>query len=421
MSNAQKLPDPLPPARPHHLPAMTIFSPTPVVTADAQPNAGLSSGLRWLAVGAAGLLALGAAALLLLPRSQTEAVAGKPTLVVENGGVTLTPDAPQWKYVELAVAKEGPQLPPLPAPGRVAFDEKRTSNVGTPLAGRIEAVMVRIGDGVKPGDRLFSVRSGAFADLDRELESARAAVATKRRLAERTHELVAIKASPEKDAFAADAELKDAELTLKAAQAKRESLAVQADGDNLFWVKAPRAGTVVDLDVNSSQEVTPDREKPLLRISDLAEVLVLADVQENDALDLKAGQAVRIRAQVGGLEREGVVDHVSEVIDPQRRTVEVRVHAANADHALRPNAFVEVALQADAALKRVRVPNEAVVSEGSKSLVFVSRGPGRLEGVAVVPGRQRDGEVELKTGLEPGASYVSKGALLLLNQIDLVD
>jgi cobalt-zinc-cadmium efflux system membrane fusion protein len=365
----------------------------------------------------AGLLVVAAAGC-----SKGEATETRPsTLKADAKGVDLTPDAPQWKYVELKVAEEGPPLVPLPAPGRVDFDEKRTSNVGSPLAGRIEAVQVRLGDTVKQGDKLFSVRSGAWADLDREAETARSQVGLKKRVLERSKELYELKAIAEKDVIAAEAELKEAELALKAAEAKKQSLQVVPGGDNLFFVRAPRGGTVVEHDLYSSQEVTPDREKPLLRISDLDEVLVLADVPENDVSDLATGEPVTIRSQVGGVERKGTVDHISEVVDARRRTVEVRVRAQNLDRVLRPNAFVEVVPAPVDSTRRVKIPDQAVVSEGTRSVVFVARGPGRLEPVDVVPGRRRDGEVEIRGGLAAGTRFVSKGALLLLNQVDLAD
>jgi cobalt-zinc-cadmium efflux system membrane fusion protein len=171
--------------------------------------------------------------------------------------------------------------------------------------------------------------------------------------------------------------------------------------------------------VFASQEVTPDRDKALLRISDLDEVLVMADMPETDVGDLKVGEPVHIRTQVGGIERDGKVDHISELVDPRRRTVEVRVRIDNKDRALRPNAFVEVAAIADPATKRLKVPDAAVVTDGNRSLVFVAKGPGRLEPQQVVPGRRRDGEVEIRSGLEAGTRFVSRGALLLLNQVDL--
>ena len=370
----------------------------------------------------AGVLALAAGlAVFVETRPTATKKVAAATMKVEGESITLAPDAPQWRYVELAVAAESSPLPPLPAPGHVDFDEKRSASVGTPLGGRVERIVVRLGDRVKENDKLFSVRSGAWAELERDLATAEESVLVKKRLAERAKELVELKASPEKEVLAAESELKAAQLAFRATQAKRASFRIQVEGDNLFWVLAPRSGTLVDFDLTPSQEVSPDREKPLLRISDLGEVIVLADVQENDAYDLKVGSAVKVHTHAGNIEKTGTLERISEVVDPKRRTVEVRIRMPNEDHALRPNSFVDVTLATDASNKRVRVPTEAVVTEGDKSMVFVARGPGRLERMPVTPGRQRDGEVELRAGLEPGSRFVSKGAILLLNQIDLAD
>jgi len=333
-------------------------------------------------------------------------------------GVTLAADAPQWKYVELSVATLGPALSPLPVPGHVDLDPKRTAAVGVPLPGRVEAVLIRLGSRVKQGEKLFSVRSGAFADLDRETEAARAQVAVRQRLLERAKELFELKAAPQKDVLASEAELKEAELTLKAAESKQRSLSVAAEGDNLFWVRAARSGTVVELDIFPGQEVGPDREKPLLRLSDLDEVLVIADVPESDVRDVQLGEAVVIHPQ-GTETREGVVEYISEVVEPRRRTVEVWVRAKNVDRLLRPNGFVEVVIKPDSTAEVVKVPDVAVVTQGTRSVVFVATSPGRLEPREVKLGRRRDGVTEIRGGLEAGARFVAKGALLLLNQVDL--
>ena len=340
-------------------------------------------------------------------------------LKADAKGVTLAADAPQWKYVELAVATAGASLAPLPVPGHVDLDPKRTAAVSVPLPGRVEAVLVRLGARVKQGDKLLSVRSGAFADLDRETEAARAQVAVRQRLVARARDLYDLKAAAQKDVFAVEAELKEAELTLKAAESKQRSLAVSSEGDNLFWVKAARSGTVVEFDVSPGQEVGPDREKPLLRLSDLDEVLVIADVPESDVRDVSVGEAVSIHPQSGAELREGTVEYISEVVEPRRRTVEVWVRAKNADRLLRPNGFVEVVLEPKGDAQMVRVPDAAVVTQGTRSVVFVATAPGRLEPRPVQLGRRRDGETEIRSGLEPGVRFVSRGALLLLNQVDL--
>ncbi|WP_223642407.1 efflux RND transporter periplasmic adaptor subunit [Corallococcus sp. EGB] len=375
----------------------------------------------WMAFAGAGLLGTGVLLYVLAP---TDSVAESETAIrgpTVNGETVHLPDgAPQWHYVQLAVATEGNALTPLPSPARVQFDEARTASVGAPLAGRVEEVRVHPGDRVKQGDDLFSVRSGAFAELLRELRGAEADVAEKRRTAERLKELVALSAAPEKELLAAQTELRQAELSLEAAKAKQGSLRVSSQGENLFWVKAPRSGTVVDLDVVASQEVTPDRDKPLVRLSDLDQVMVIADLQEADALDMSPGQDVTVTTR-DGIVRAGKVDRVSEVVDPLRRTVEVRVRVPNSDRRFRPNAFVEVTPTAPEGIKRVRVPDSAVVTNGSRSVVFVARDSNRLERVPVTPGRRRDGEVELRAGLSSGDRFVARGALLLENQIELAD
>jgi len=377
---------------------------------------------RWFTAASLGLGAVVTLGMML--GCSTAAVAEPPsaiTPVVKGESVQLAPDGPQWQYIELAVAAEAPALVPLPAPGRVDLDLRRTASVGTPLTGRVDALRVRIGDRVKAGDKLFSVRSAAFADLDRELKSAETEVADKQRVADRVRALVQLQAAPEKDLQAAESELRQAKLVLQGAQAKRSSLSVAVDGDNLFWVKAPRSGTVVDLDLVDNQEVTPERDRPLVRISDLDEVLVLADVQESDAAALREGQEVSISTQGGKVVRQGTIERVSEVVDPLRRTVSVRARVLNADRALRPNAFVEVAPVASSGATRVRVPASAVVTNGEHSVVFVARDAGRLERVPVTVGRRRDGAVDLIAGLDAGNRYVSRGALLLENTIELAD
>ena len=393
------------------------------MTASSSPARPASRRPLWFAAAGLGLgavLTLGAV-LGGATAAEAEPPLGVSAPVVKGESVQIAPDGPQWQYIELAVATEAPALVPLPAPGRVELDERRSASVGTPLNGRVDEMRVRIGDRVKAGDKLFSVRSAAFADLDREFKSAETEVMDKQRVADRVRSLVQLQAAPEKDLQSAEADLRQAKLALQGAQAKRASLSVSTQGDNLFWVMAPRSGTVVDLDVVSSQEVTPDRDKPLLRISDLGEVLVVADVQEADASALREGQKVNVSTQGGSVVRQGTIERVSEVVDPQRRTVTVRARLMNDDRALRPNAFVEMTPLTSSGNTRVRVPASAVVTNGERSVVFVAREAGRLERVPVTVGRRRDGEVDLMAGLDAGSRYVARGALLLENTIELAD
>jgi hypothetical protein len=65
------------------------------------------------------------------------------------------------------------------------------------------------------------------------------------------------------------------------------------------------------------------------------------------------------------------------------------------------------------------VPAEAVVTDDQQSFVFVRGDGDALQRREVILGRQRGGQVEIVRGLAPGETYVTKGALLLLNAVDL--
>jgi cobalt-zinc-cadmium efflux system membrane fusion protein len=369
---------------------------------------------------------VGAAIAVMVLRGRQVEPSAPAGFTVSKGAVELLPSSPQWRYIDLAEAASGPPLPPVPAPGRVTVDEARSAPIYAPLAGRVERVDVQLGQKVKPGDRLLAIRSSSLPEIGHEVESARAALAVKSAMADRVRDLVGLRAVPEKDLILAEQERHEAELSLKAAEGKRKSLRIGSlDDSGLYWVTATKPGTVVERRALVGMEVGPDRTDPLLAVADLSQVIVVADVLERDTAGLKVGQAAKVTdVALGGESVGGTIEYIAQLVDPVRRTVAVRVRVPNPEHKLRPNAFAQVTFVAsEAGEKRVVVPAEAIVTDDQKSVVFVKRelpgGATRLERREVKVGRVRDEKAEIVSGLNDGESYVARGALLLLNALDL--
>ena len=347
-----------------------------------------------------------------------------PGLTVTDSTIQLTQGSPQERYIELQVAAVAPGLAPIPAPARVLVDESRAGPVFAPVAGRVEQVVVHLGQEVKPGDRLVAIRSSSLPELGREAESARASLAVKTALVERLRDLVALRAVPEKDLIVAQQEKHEIELTLKAAEGKRRSLHLgRLDPGGLFWLTAPRKGTVVERAALMGMEVGPDRTEPLVQIAELDEVIVVADVLGTDTEALRAGQTAQVsEVRAGAQPTLGKIEYVADFVDPVRRTIAVRIRVPNPEHHLRPNAFVQVTFATEAA-PVVQVPSEAVVTDDQKAIVFVKTGgsdkQSRLKRREVRIGRSRDGRTEILSGLAAGETFVSRGALLLLNALDI--
>jgi membrane fusion protein, heavy metal efflux system len=382
----------------------------------AAPERGQASPLRIPILVGAIILGLGAIVLARRykrPDPPTEPAA--PGMTVGSDGVTLANDAPMWGVVKLASAQPSDPHWTDPVPARIVFDEARTSRLGSPLAGRVTAVMVERGQHVKVGDKLFTVSSPNLAELRADLEKANVEAGTAKVNFDRTKALVDAGSLPAKEMVTAQQSVAEAELAVRLANQKLSSLKVAGAGEASFTVSAPREGVVVEKTINVGQNVDSSSGS-VLAIADLSDVWVVADLFENDVGQLAPGTKAKV--VVGTNELDGTVDQVSAVVDPDRHTVPVRVRLANLDGALRPNAYAQIKFF-DPTTAKVALPSSAVLSDGVATYVYLKDKSGQLKRRIVTAGSASAGKMPILTGVEPGDQVVVQGAILLDNQIQL--
>ena len=181
-----------------------------------------------------------------------------------------------------------------------------------------------------------------------------------------------------------------------------------------YLLRAPIDGVVVDRPANPGMEVRADAGTPLVTVADLSRLWVLADVYERDVASLSTGGRAEIRvAAWPGKVFEGKVTYVGDVVDPQSRTVKVRVEVQNPEQRLKPEMFARIALPGVATGPALAVPSQAVLSDGTASAVVVALGDGRFERRTIEAGPERDGRVRILSGLTKGEHVVVDGAIYL--------
>jgi Cu(I)/Ag(I) efflux system membrane fusion protein len=99
-------------------------------------------------------------------------------------------------------------------------------------------------------------------------------------------------------------------------------------------------------------------------------------------------------------------------VDPQTRTLKVRVRMPNADLKLRPGMFGDVLVE-DPPREALVVAREAVVDTGESRYVFVALGGGRYEPRPVRTGVTQGERVQVLEGLAEGDTVVTTGNFLL--------
>jgi RND family efflux transporter MFP subunit len=344
-----------------------------------------------------------------------------PGLTIEDGRLSLTADAPQWRVLKLSAATAASTRWTDSVPARVRIDETRAAKIGSPLSGRVATVFVEQGQYVREGDPLVSVSSPDIAALRAEKEKAAVEVAAAKSTLDRINDLVAARAVAAKDAVVALQQFKEAEVALKLAVAKLGALKVSAGVDNEFTILTPRAGTVVEKNVLRAQEVSPEANGPLLVVADLSSVWIVADLFEAEATDIQPGAPARVTsASLPGVIREGTVETVSSMVDPDRHTIPIRVRLDNPDWLLKPNMHAQVQFAVQPREGEAEVPASALVSDGEHQYVYIQESSGQFVRRAVIVGAVRDGKVSiLSSNLHLGEMVVEEGAILLDNQITL--
>lgn len=174
---------------------------------------------------------------------------------------------------------------------------------------------------------------------------------------------------------------------------------------------SPVAGFVMSKNAVQGARVMP--ADTLFEIAGIRRVWVLADVYESEAPFVAVGQTARMSlSYLPGRTWTGKVSFIAPVLDEKTRTVKVRVQFENPDGTLKPEMYADVALERPLG-RVVTVPDGAVLSTGTRSVVFVAKGDGRFEPREVETGAKVDGFYEIRKGVQAGEEVVTQANFLI--------
>lgn len=303
--------------------------------------------------------------------------------------VEIDPSMAQNLGMRTAEVKTGTFWQRVDAVGSVAVDENRIAVVEARAAGWVERLDVRaVGDTVRAGQVVAGIYSPELLAAQEELALAQ--------------------------------KLRDATL-IEAAQTRLKLLNASSTGrpQRQTVIAAPQSGVVTELMVRQGAQVTPGM--PLMKLADLSRVWILVEVPEAQASWVAVGKSAEARLKsVPGKLFEGTVDYVYPLLDTQTRTLRARLAFDNADGALKPGMYADVTLFGGAKRDVTLVPSEAVIRTGSRSVVLVAEAEGRYRPVEVTLGPERQNEIVVVEGLEPGQLVVVSGQFLIDSEASLL-
>ena len=280
---------------------------------------------------------------------------------------------PQWQQV----AKT------LDVAGHIEADATRQARVGSPVRGRITEVLVFEGERVKRGQPLAILYSTDLSDAQFAFLKAVSQQSLSERAVDRGKQLLDADVIGSAEYQRRQAELVQATAEVSSLRQQLRALGMSEGSihdlessrklNSRYEVLASIDGTVLERSITVGQIVQPAEVAFLL--ADLSKVWLVADIPEQNAGDVVAGKAVEAEAAAfPGEPIVGRLSFVSATVNPESRTVRVRMNVSNPRGRYKPSMLATMRLKDKGQRERV-IPVTAVVRENNRDNVFMQTGP----------------------------------------------
>ena len=179
-----------------------------------------------------------------------------------------------------------------------------------------------------------------------------------------------------------------------------------------FPIYATVSGTVSEKLAEQGDYVK--QGQALLKITNLNTVWALFDVYENQIELFKKGQEITVTTNAyPNKEFKRKVDFIDPMMNPQTRTVDLRVVLNNRNGEFKTGMFIEGIIEntSSDSEQKLTIPSSSVLWTGERSVVYLKTNPNEpiFEMQEVVLGKQGGEQYEVIDGLKDGDEIVTNG------------
>lgn len=316
-----------------------------------------------------------------------------------DAAVKVSPTVVQNLGIRLGTVEKAVLQSRLSTIGSIAFDETLTHVVQARVEGYITNLRVRSPlERVKRGQPLADIVAPAWLEAQQEyLALLDAKSGRMQSIREAARQRLVVLGVPE-------ATIRDLDTHRKANESTT--------------LLAPTDGVITDLAVREGAAFMAG--SVLFRINGLKTVWASAQVPEAQVSMIPLGSKITARATAWpGATFKGSVVALLPEVDPQTRTLPVRISMDNSESKLAPGMFVSLDFEGQPQQAQLVVPSEAVIVTGERSVVIVARHGGGFDVAEVTVGTEVDGKTAVLSGLEEGQSIVLSGQFLIDSEASL--
>ena len=326
----------------------------------------------------------------------------------------LVPEgSPLRKTLQFMTTQDGIVDEGLTVPASIEADPSELVKILPPVSGRVVQLHVHLGDWVQKGQPLATLESADLAQAYADLQKATAQYQQARKSLDRVRELSRHDIASRKEVEQAETDFASNESEWVRAKAHIVQLGASPESttNHLLTLRAPITGRVSDLSAGTGGYWN-DTNASLMTLANLSKVWFTGSVQEKDIAKIFVGQEVH--ASLGSFPGEAFqskVAFVGEMLDPDTRTVKVRMVFDNPKHKLLPAMFANVTFSLKPH-RGILIPTSALIQGQEGSKVFVEVSPWAFEARLVKAGAQIGLNTEIVEGLKEGERLAVKEGVI---------
>jgi Cu(I)/Ag(I) efflux system membrane fusion protein/cobalt-zinc-cadmium efflux system membrane fusion protein len=185
-------------------------------------------------------------------------------------------------------------------------------------------------------------------------------------------------------------------------------------------IYSPATGVLAEKVSESLDGMRVEPGMMLYHLADHARLWAEVEVYEHQIRHLREGMGARVEVEAfPGRVWNGRIVRFSPTINPQTRTLKAYVEVDNKDQLLRPEMYANVLFQPAAVTGAVKVPEQAILHSGTRSVVVVQKTRGTFEPREVELGPAGGGYQEVRKGIEAGETIVTSSQFLIDSESNL--
>jgi len=301
--------------------------------------------------------------------------------------------------------------------GKIQADENKMVEVFPIVGGNVMAINAELGDFVRKNQILGVIRSGEVAEYDRQLIDAQSDVLVAQKDLSVKRDLYESKLVSEREIVSAQKELEKAEAALKRIQETFSIYGFNARSE--YFLKSPIDGFVISKKINRDMTLPSGHNESVFTIAELSEVWAVANVYESDISRVTPGMDVEVSTlSYPGEKITGKIDKIFNVLDPDTRTMKVRVRIDNAGFKLKPEMLATTKITYSEPKSIASVPASAIIFDKSRQFVMIFKDRYNIDTREVEVYRTTDDTAWISRGVEGGEIVISKNQLFIYDALN---